>query len=55
MIDCEDPLAPLRAHYNEALEALSHESLTRLRGWEQQLGSITAEQYSYTVRGRAER
>ena len=51
-VESEDPLAPLRAHYNEALEALSRESLSLLRGWDDQLASITAEQYSYTVRGR---
>jgi methylmalonyl-CoA mutase len=48
----DDALAPLRARHNEALEALSPESLTLLRGWEEQLASITSETYSYTVRGR---
>jgi methylmalonyl-CoA mutase len=51
-IESDDALAPLRAHYNEALEALSRESLALLRGWDGQLRSITEESYSYTVRGR---
>jgi methylmalonyl-CoA mutase len=51
-IESDHALAPLRAHYNEALEALSRESLALLRGWDDQISSITAGQYSYTVRGR---
>ena len=51
-IESQDALAPLRGHYNEALEALSRESLALLRGWDDQIASITAEQYRYTVRGR---
>ena len=51
-LESDDPLAPLRAHYNEALEALDHESLTLLRGWDAQIESITGETHSYTVRGR---
>ena len=51
-VESDDALAPLRAHYNESLEALSRESLSLLRGWDHQIASITAETYSYTVRGR---
>ena len=47
-----DPLAPLRGHHNEALEALSRESVALLRGWDDQLAQVTAQRFSYTVRGR---
>jgi methylmalonyl-CoA mutase len=45
-------LAPLREHYNEALEAIGAEGLSLLRGWDEQLDGITGETYSYTVRDR---
>jgi methylmalonyl-CoA mutase len=47
-----DGRAPLRARYNEALEALGPEAVGLLRGWERQIESITAESFTYTVRGR---
>jgi methylmalonyl-CoA mutase len=50
-IESGHALAPLRAHHNEAMEALSRESLALLRGWDAQQASITAETYRYTVRG----
>ena len=45
-------MAPLREHYNEALEAVGSEALELLRGWDAQLERITSETYSYTVRDR---
>ena len=50
--DDEALLAPLREHYNEALEAIGTEGLGLLRGWDAQLEAITGETYSYTVRDR---
>jgi isobutyryl-CoA mutase len=51
-VESTHALAPLRAHYNEALEGLDHEALSLLRHWDGQIESITAETYSYTVRER---
>jgi methylmalonyl-CoA mutase len=51
-VESHDPLAPLRGHYNEALEALSRASLSLLRGWDDQVAQVTSEQFRYTVRGR---
>jgi methylmalonyl-CoA mutase len=45
-------IAPLRVHYNEALEAIGSDGLGRLRDWDAQLQRITGETHSYTVRGR---
>jgi methylmalonyl-CoA mutase len=45
-------VAPLREHYNEALEAIGAEGLGLLRGWDAQLDGITGETYRYTVRDR---
>jgi len=42
----------LRQAYNEKLDSLEPESLALLRGWPEKLKGITAETYSYTVRGR---
>ncbi len=42
----------LRERYNAHLEALSGESLERLREWPEQLERITAEEYAYEVRGK---
>ena len=42
----------LRQAYHEKLDALDSESLELLRGWPEKLEGITAETYSYTVRGR---
>ncbi len=51
--DADEALvAPLREHYNEALDAIGAEGLGLLRGWDAQLDGITAETYSYTVRDR---
>jgi isobutyryl-CoA mutase len=51
-VESGDPLAALRGHYNESLEALSHESLQLLRGWDAQRDGVTADTYAYTVRGQ---
>ena len=51
-VESDDALAPLRAHHNEALEALHRESLALLRGFDAQIAGVTGETYSYTVRGR---
>jgi methylmalonyl-CoA mutase len=48
----QDVLAPLRARYEESLAALGAEPLELLRGWDKRIEGITAETYSYTVRGR---
>ncbi|MGM0657790.1 MAG: methylmalonyl-CoA mutase family protein, partial [Pseudomonadota bacterium] len=45
-------VAQLRQAYNEKLDALEGESLDLLRGWPKKLAGITAETYSYSVRGR---
>ena len=44
--------AELRAAHEETLAALGPEALGLLRSWEERVDSITAESYSYTVRGR---
>ena len=51
-LESDHPLAPLRAHHNEALEALSAESLHLLRGFDAQVAGVTSDTYAYTVRGR---
>jgi methylmalonyl-CoA mutase len=51
-LNADDPLAPLRAHHNEALEALSTDSLHLLRGFDAQVAGVTSDTYAYTVRGR---
>jgi isobutyryl-CoA mutase len=51
-LEREDLLSPLRAQREEALDALSTESLDLLRGWNARIEQITADTYSYTVRGR---
>ncbi len=42
----------LRSAYEETLAALGPEALALLRSWDERIESITAETYSYTVRGR---
>jgi len=44
--------AALRAAYNEALAALGPEAVGLLRGWDRRIEGITAEDFSYEVRGR---
>ena len=44
--------AELRAARDEALAALGPEARELLEGWDERLESITADTYSYTVRGR---
>jgi methylmalonyl-CoA mutase len=51
-LNADDALAPLRAHHNEALEALSAESLRLLRGFDAQVAGVRSDTYAYTVRGR---
>src|SRR5579875_3893630 len=51
-LESDHPLTSLRAQHNEALDQLSTESLDLLRGWEAMVARITADTYSYTVRGR---
>jgi len=46
-------LAQLRQAYNDKLDALDAESLSLLRSWPEKLEGITADTYSYTVRGKA--
>ncbi|MFU8878077.1 MAG: methylmalonyl-CoA mutase family protein, partial [Wenzhouxiangellaceae bacterium] len=45
-------MVQLRQAYNDRLDTLSPENLKLLRGWPEKLAGITAEEYSYTVRGR---
>ncbi len=42
----------LKQRYNEALKSLSREALELLREWPTRLEGITAEEYSYEVRGK---
>jgi len=42
----------LRKSYNDKLAALDAQSLEWLRGWSEKRASISADEYSYTVRGR---
>jgi methylmalonyl-CoA mutase len=51
-LQTEDLLTALRAQHNEALDRLSAEALEVLRGWDPMTARITADTYSYTVRGR---
>jgi methylmalonyl-CoA mutase len=51
-LETESPLVALRAQHNEALDQLSAEALALLRGWDGMIDRITADTYSYTVRGR---
>ncbi|MEZ5076754.1 MAG: methylmalonyl-CoA mutase family protein [Solirubrobacterales bacterium] len=44
--------AELRAAYERTLAELGPEAVELLRGWDERIASITAENYSYTVRGR---
>lgn len=45
-------LQTLRQRYNEALAELTTESIELLRSWPQREAGITADQYSYEVRGK---
>jgi methylmalonyl-CoA mutase len=47
-----DPLSTLRAAYDDALAELGADHAGLLRGWDQMIERITADTYSYTVRGR---
>ncbi len=47
-----DPLPALRAAYDEALTALGPEAVGLLRGWDRGIESVTADTFSYEVRGR---
>jgi methylmalonyl-CoA mutase len=51
-LETDDPLTALRVQHNEALDQLSAESLEILRGWDAMTARVTADTYSYTVRGR---
>jgi len=45
-------LRNLRNRYQQTLESVTTESLALLRAWPQRFEAITAEQFSYSVRGR---
>ena len=48
-----DPLSgDLRARYHAALDVLSKDAIELLRTWPQRKAGVTAEKYSYEVRGR---
>ncbi|MGC9221132.1 MAG: methylmalonyl-CoA mutase family protein [Solirubrobacteraceae bacterium] len=44
--------AELRRRAEEALEAIGPEARSLLQGWDEQISAVTAEGYSYLVRGR---
>jgi methylmalonyl-CoA mutase len=46
-------VAPLRRAYNKAVTALGAEAVGLLRGWDRRIEGITAETFSYEVRGKA--
>nr|WP_246344951.1 methylmalonyl-CoA mutase family protein [Conexibacter arvalis] len=48
----DDPAAALRERYNATVADLGAEAVGLLRGWDQMVERITADTYSYTVRGR---
>ncbi|MBN9623863.1 MAG: methylmalonyl-CoA mutase, partial [Actinobacteria bacterium] len=48
----EGETAALRTAYNEALAALGPEAVGLLRDWDRRIAGITAENFSYQVRGR---
>lgn len=50
--DADGPHGALREGYNDALAQLGAEPLALLRDWSRKLESVTAETYTYTVRGR---
>jgi methylmalonyl-CoA mutase len=50
-LQSDDAIAALRARHNEALEALSPESLSLLRGFDAQVAGVNSETFAYTVRG----
>ncbi|MDX1507053.1 MAG: methylmalonyl-CoA mutase family protein, partial [Woeseiaceae bacterium] len=50
--DGDPSLLVLRQRYQEALQALSGESLQLLREWPQRKAGVRSDKYSYTVRGR---
>jgi methylmalonyl-CoA mutase len=50
--EADRSLLTLRQRYNDAIGALTGESLALLRGWPARLKSITSEKYSYEVRGK---
>ncbi len=47
-----DATSVLRQHYEQALEALGPEAVSLLRSWPERLAGVTAETYSYKVRGK---
>jgi methylmalonyl-CoA mutase len=47
-----DAIGVLRQRYENALEALGPEAVSLLRSWPERLAEVTAERYSYQVRGR---
>ena len=51
-LESDDGLARLRGHHNEAVEALSAESLRLLRGFDAQVAGVRSDTFTYTVRGR---
>jgi len=50
--DADRSLLVLRQRYQEAVKALSNESLELLRDWPARKASVRSENYSYKVRGR---
>jgi isobutyryl-CoA mutase len=48
----EGETAALRNAYNEAIAELGAEAVGLLRGWDRRIDAITAESFSYEVRGR---
>jgi isobutyryl-CoA mutase len=48
----DEPLAPLRRRYNEALAELGDEHVALLKAWPARRAGVESEQYSYRVRDR---
>jgi len=51
-VAADEPLAPLRRRYNEALAGLGEERLALLKAWPERRAAVEAAQYRYRVRDR---
>jgi methylmalonyl-CoA mutase len=51
--DADKSILTLRERYQDALKALSDESVTLLKEWPARRDAVRSENYSYTVRGKA--
>ena len=51
-IDADSTLCALRTAYNQALIEVGPEGLAALKAWPERVHAVTADRYTYTVRGR---